>query len=187
MSVVVFAGASQLAALALIAQGAGVAVIVATTFMVNLRMAMYSASLAPWLRSLGRSTRAALAYLMTDQAYAFSVLRYRRLPDAPRRDYYLGVATPLWVLWQATTVLGAVLGAQVPPAWQLEFAIPLTFLAMLAPAVRDRPGLLAAIVGGGVALALDGLPHNLGLVLGAVLGIAAGTAADAARPPEPAA
>lgn len=185
LSVVVFAGASQLAALALLAQGAGVAVILATTFMVNLRMAMYSASLAPWMRAIPRPVRAGLAYLMTDQAYAFSILRFRRAPDAPRRDYYLGVATPLWVLWQATTLFGALLGAQVPPAWQLEFAIPLTFLAMLAPAVRDRPGLVAAVVGGGAALALDGLPHNLGLVIGAVLGIAAGTAADAARPPTP--
>jgi len=174
----VFAGASQLAAFSLIGQEAGVAVILLTTFMVNVRMAMYSASLAPWLRPLSVPTRTGLAYLMTDQAYAFSILRFRREPGTPRRDYYLGVAAPLWLLWQVATALGAVAGAQVPPSWQLDFAIPLTFLALLAPAVRDRPGLLAAVVGGGLALALRGLPFNLGLVVGSLLGIAAGTVAE---------
>jgi len=180
MSVLVFAGASQLAGIALLGQGASLAVITLTTFMINLRMAMYSASLAPWLASLRAGSRLALAYLMTDQAYAFSVLRYRREPrsDFPRRDYYLGVAVPLWVLWQSATAAGVLLGAQVPPGWQLDFAIPLTFLALLAPAVRDRPGLVAAIVGGGLALALRGLPYNLGLVVASLTGIAAGTASE---------
>jgi len=185
MSVLVFAGASQLAAFSLIGQGAGVAAILLTTFMVNVRMAMYSASLAPWLRPLSVPTRTGLAYLMTDQAYAFSILRFRREPGTPRRDYYLGVAAPLWLLWQVATALGAVAGAQVPPSWQLDFAIPLTFLALLAPAVRDRPGLLAAVVGGGLALALRGLPFNLGLVVGSLLGIAAGTVAERWWAPAP--
>ncbi len=187
MSVLVFAGASQLAGIALIGQGATFAVIVATTVMINLRMAMYSASLAPWLQHLRPGTRLGLAYLMTDQAYAFSILRYRREAEAfPRRDYYLGVATPLWALWLAMTAAGALVGAQVPPSWQLDFAIPLTFLALLAPAVRDRPGLLAALVGGALALALRGLPYNLGLVIAAFAGIGAGTAAEAWWPPAPA-
>lgn len=181
MSAIVFAGASQLAGLALLGAGAGFWVIVATTFMINLRMAMYSASLAPWLRRLSAPTRLVIAYLMTDQAYAFSILRYGREPeDFPRRDYYLGVATPLWILWMSATAAGVLLGAQIPPAWQLDFAIPLTFLALLAPAVRDRPSFVAALVGGGLALALQGLPYNLGLIVGAVAGIVAGTAADAA-------
>ncbi len=178
MSLLVFAGASQLAGIALIGQGAAAAVILLTTFMINLRMAMYSASLSVFLRGLGAGTRVGLAYLMTDQAYAFSVLRYRREPDLPRRDYYLGVAVPLWIVWQLATAAGALAGAQVPPGWQLDFAIPLTFLALLAPAVRDRPGLAAAVVGGGLALALRGLPYNLGLVVASLAGIATGTAVE---------
>jgi 4-azaleucine resistance transporter AzlC len=181
MSLLVFAGASQLAGIALIGQGAAAAVILLTTFMINLRMAMYSASLSVYLRGLGTGTRVGLAYLMTDQAYAFSVLRYRREPEAPRRDYYLGVAVPLWIVWQLATAAGALAGAQVPPGWQLDFAIPLTFLALLAPAVRDRPGLAAAIVGGGLALALRGLPYNLGLVIASLAGIAGGTALEGRR------
>lgn len=180
MSAIVFAGAAQLAGIALIGDGASWAVAVLTVFMINLRHTMYSASLAPWLRSLRARTRLGLAYLMTDQAYAFSILRYRReAGDFPRRDYYLGVATPLWVLWVTMTAAGALLGTQVPPAWQLDFAIPLTFLALLAPAVRDRPGALAAAVGGVLALVLRGAPYNLGLVIAALGGIAAGTASEA--------
>ena len=178
MSILVFAGASQLAAIALLEQGAAVAVILLTTFMINLRMAMYSASLAPWLRTISRPMRSLMAYLMTDQAYGFSILRFRRDPDTPKREYYLGIATPLWFLWQATTALGAIVGTQIPEGWQLDFAIPLTFLALLAPAVRDRPGLLAALTGGVLSLTLAGLPYNLGLVLAALLGITAGTIAE---------
>jgi Predicted branched-chain amino acid permease (azaleucine resistance) len=183
MSILVFAGASQLAAIALLGQGAGVLVILLTTFMINLRMAMYSASIAPWLKPFGTPTRSLLAYLMTDQAYGFAILKYRREPKLPRREYYLGVAAPLWILWQTATLLGVGVGTQVPPSWQLEFAIPLTFLAMLAPAVRDRPGLLAALVGGSLSLAFATLPYNLGLVLGALLGITAGTLAERRWPP----
>lgn len=183
MSVLVFAGASQLAGIALLGQGATFAVIVLTTFMVNLRMAMYSASLTGWLRDVRVGTRVAMAYLMTDQAYAFSVLRFPREPTMPRRDYYLGVALPLWFLWQGTSAAGAFLGASVPASWQLEFAIPLTFLALLAPAVRNRPGLVAAFVGGSLALALQSLPFNLGLVVAALSGIAAGAWAEQRWPP----
>lgn len=185
MSLLVFAGASQLAAIALIGQGATFAVIVVTTFMINLRMVMYSASIATWLRGLRVGTRVGLAYAMTDQAYAFSVVRFQRDPDVPRRDYYLGAAMPLWLLWQITTVAGAILGARVPDGWQLDFAIPLTFLALLAPAVRNRPGAVAALVAGGLALTLQPLPYNLGLVIAALSGIAAGTTAERRWPPAP--
>lgn len=186
MSVVVYAGASQLAALALIAQGAGFWVIVATAVMINLRMAMYSAAVAPWLQRLRASTRLGLSYLLTDQAFAYSVLRFPR-EDAsfPRRDYYLGVALTMWMGWTIATAVGALLGAQIPPGWQLDFAVPLTFLALLAPAVSDRPSLLAAIVGGGAAIALQGLPFNLGLIVGAILGITAGTASASWWRPAP--
>ncbi len=180
LSALVFAGASQLAGLALLGQGAGFVVIVMTTFLINLRMAMYSASLAPWLERLRPGTRLGLSYLITDQAYAFAILRFPHEPHVGRRrDYFLGTATPLLALWLATTWAGARLGVELPPSWQLEFAIPLMFLALLAPAVRDRPGLVAAAVGALLAIALRGLPFNLGLVIAASAGIAAGAVAEA--------
>ena len=181
MSVLMYAGASQLSVLALLQDGAAVAVMVLTATLINLRHIMYSASLAPWLKPLRATTRAAMSAVMVDQVYAFSLLRYRRQPDLTpnqRRNYYLGVATPLIIGWPGSTAVGAFLGAQVPPSWQLDYAIPLVFLALLAPAVTDRPSLLAAVIGGTLAWALQGLPYNLGLVVAATAGIAAGALAE---------
>lgn len=190
ISVLVFAGASQLAGLQLIGDGAPAGVIWLTTLMINLRFLMYSASIAPWLKRLRTRTRTLLAYLLTDQAYALSVARFRRAEPASRRDYYLGVAGAMWLTWMTATSVGVLVGAQVPPAWGLDFAIPLTFMALLFPMLRDRPSLLAALVGGALAVALRALPLNLGLVTASLAGIAAGAVAERAaarrRAPEPA-
>ncbi|WP_435180160.1 AzlC family ABC transporter permease [Halorussus sp. AFM4] len=178
MSVVIFAGASQLAAIELVGRGAPALVVVATVLVVNLRHVMYSASIAPHFARLSARWKAGLSYLLTDQAYAVSVLRFERDPETSRRWYYLGVALPLWLVWQAATVVGVVLGARVPEGWHLEFAVPLVFLAVLVPAVTDRATAAAALVGGAAAIAANGLPYNLGLVTAAVVGIAAGMVAE---------
>jgi 4-azaleucine resistance transporter AzlC len=178
MSVVVFAGASQLAALELIGDDAPLAVVVVTAVVINLRMLMYSASLAPYFRDLSARWRAGLPYLLTDQAYALSVANFRSEHSYDRRAYYLGVAGTLWVVWQLATVAGVLAGTGVPDAWGLEFAVPLVFLALLVPAMEDGPASLAAVVGGTVALAGAGLPLNLGLLAGATAGVAAGFAAE---------
>jgi len=178
MSVVVFAGASQLAALELLGRDAPLAVVVATAAVINLRMLMYSASIAPYFRDFTGRWRAGLAYLLTDQAYALSVATYRADDGVDRRAYYLGVALTLWVVWQVTTVAGVVVGTGVPDAWGLEFAVPLVFLALLVPAMEDRPSTVAGLVGGGIAVAAAGLPLNLGLLAGATAGVAGGLAAE---------
>lgn len=181
MSALMFAGASQLGVLALLREGAAPAVMILTATLINLRHVMYSASLAPWLKPLRPLARAGMSAVMVDQVYAFSLLRYRRQPDltpAQRRRYYFGVATPLMIGWPGSTAVGAFLGAQVPASWQLEYAIPLVFLAILAPAVTDRPSLLAAATGGALAWALQGIPFNLGLVVASVAGIATGAVAE---------
>ncbi|WP_423745782.1 AzlC family ABC transporter permease (plasmid) [Haladaptatus sp. SPP-AMP-3] len=178
MSVIVFAGASQLAAIELIGRNAPIAVVILTMLVVNLRMMMYSASIAPYFERESARWKAALPYLLTDQAYAVSLLKFRNDETTSRRWYYLGVAVPLWVAWQAATVVGILLGAGVPDGWHLEFAVPLVFLAVLVPAVTDRATLVAAIVGGAAAVAANGLPFDLGLVAAAIVGIAAGLAAE---------
>jgi 4-azaleucine resistance transporter AzlC len=182
LSVVVFAGASQLAAIELLGADAALAVVVGTALVINSRLLMYSASLAPHFLEEDGRWRALMAYVMTDQAYALSVTRYGEgLSGLDRkRWFYLGTALPLWVVWQACTVVGAVLGASVPPWLPLSFAVPLTFLALLVPAVEGRATGAAALVGGGVATAGVGLPFNLGLLAGAVLGILAGVVVDRA-------
>ncbi|WP_254537424.1 AzlC family ABC transporter permease [Halomarina litorea] len=182
MSVVIFAGASQLAAVELIEAGAPGLVVVATVLVINLRMMMYSASLAQYMDRLGLARRFPLAYLLTDQAYALSVARFeevdRESRDVSRPWYYLGTAAPLWVVWQICTVVGAVAGASVPESVPLGFAVPLTFLAVLVPALKGRSTGTAAVVGGCVALALTWLPFNLGLLAGATAGIAGGAVAE---------
>jgi 4-azaleucine resistance transporter AzlC len=174
MSVFIFAGASQLAAIELVGRGAPAAVIVLTVLVVNLRMVMYSASIAPHFARQSAKWKAALSYLLTDQAYAVSVVEFDANPETSRRWYYLGVAVPLWVAWQAATIVGVAVGASVPGGWQLEFAVPLVFLAVLLPAVTDRATTVAAVVGGATAVLANGLPYNLGLITAAVVGIAAG-------------
>jgi 4-azaleucine resistance transporter AzlC len=174
MSVIVFAGASQLAALDLLGENAPLAVVVGTAVVINLRMLMYSASIAPHFADYGRRLRAGLAYLLTDQAYALSVAEFDENPDRSRWRYYLGAAASLWAVWQVGTVAGVVLGAGVPDAWGLTFAVPLVFLALLVPAMKDRPTTVAGVAGGAVAVVAAGLPLNLGLLVGALCGIAAG-------------
>lgn len=180
MSVVVFAGASQLAALELIGANAPLAVVVATAIVINLRMLMYSASIAPHFAHLGRRVRATLAYLLTDQAYALSIAEYTDTDrdERDRRRYYLGVAGSLWAVWVVGTVAGIALGAGVPESWGLSFAVPLVFLALLVPAMKDRPTIVAGVVGGAVAVVAAGAPLNLGLLAGAVGGIVAGLLAE---------
>jgi 4-azaleucine resistance transporter AzlC len=181
MSLVVFAGASQLAALELLGSDAPLAVVVVTAVVINLRMLMYSASIAPYFREFEAKWKALLAYILTDQAYALSVSNYRTDRSLDRKAYYLGAAVALWGVWQVTTVAGVVLGAGVPEAWGLEFAVPLVFLALLVPAMEDRETSLAAVVGGGVAVAGADLPLNLGLLVGATVGIVAGLGAERLR------
>ncbi|EFW90554.1 branched-chain amino acid transport protein AzlC [Haladaptatus paucihalophilus DX253] len=178
MSVIVFAGASQLAAIELIGRNAPIAVVILTMLVVNLRMMMYSASIAPYFERESARWKAALPYLLTDQAYAVSLLKFRNDETTSRRWYYLGVAVPLWVAWQTATVVGILLGGGVPEGWHLEFAVPLVFLAVLVPTVTDRATLAAAIVGGAAAVAANGLPFDLGLVAAAIVGIGAGLAAE---------
>lgn len=174
-SVAVFAGASQLAAIELVGSGAHVAVAIGTALVINSRMFMYSASLAPEVAHLSLRSRAAASYLLVDQAYALSIVRYRERPEAPHRlAYYLGTAATLWVAWQITTVLGALLGGAIPEGVPLGFAVPMTFVALLIPSITGRPTLAAAVTAAAVTTAAAPLPANLGMPLGTVTGIAVG-------------
>ena len=181
LSPVVFAGAAQLATVDLIARDAAPLVIVLTALVINARFAMYSASLAPWLKGSSPTRKGVAAYLLTDQGFALSIVHFDRTEaDLDTRiAFYFGAAAPLWVIWQTTSVIGVVIGSGVPPEWSLDFAIPLVFMALLFPAIRDRGTRVAAVVAGLAAVALIGLPLNLGLLAASALGIAAGTVVGA--------
>lgn len=182
-SVFIFAGASQLAAIDLLSRDAAPAVIVLTAAVINVRMVMYSASIAPRMRAFPRRLRPLCSYLLTDMAYAATMAEDEAAATA---WYYIGVAGTVWTVWQGATVTGIALGQGVPSGWELTFAVPLVFIALLVPAVTDRPRLVSALVGGTVAVLGDPLPFNLGLVVGALAGVGAGLAAErvAGTPPD---
>ena len=176
MSVVVFAGASQLAVTQLMTGGASWFVILATGIVINLRMLMYSASLSGYLGHESTLRKMGVAYLLTDQAYATSLQEYQenRSDHLHRLMFYLGVGGLMWLSFVLSTAVGAILGRVIPTAWDLGFSVPLTFLALLMNALK-KPGYRnAALLGGGCALLLHGLPFNLGMLLGALVGILGG-------------
>jgi len=182
MSSVVFAGSAQFVGAQLIGAGAPAFVLLLTTFVVNLRHLLYSASLAPQVRHLPTRWRLLLAYLLTDEAYAVTVLRYTESSQssAPMRHwYFLGSGLALWVSWQMSTLVGVVLGAQVPPGWSLDFALALTFIGLVVPTLRDRPHIGAALSAGLVAVAAAGWPYRLGLMAAALTGIIVGVVLEA--------
>jgi 4-azaleucine resistance transporter AzlC len=174
LSVFVFAGASQLAALELIDQHAPALIVILTALVINLRFVMYSASIAPHFQRLPGRWKRPLAYLLTDQAYALSISRFKKNPQTSRGWYYLGAAGTLWVTWQTGTTAGILLGAQIPASWSLDFAIPLTFLAILVPLLDERAVKAAALTAAVVAVAAKTLPFNLALPLAALTGIGIG-------------
>ncbi len=192
MSVLVFAGAAQFIAVGLLDVGAPGATVLLTAFVVNLRHVLYSASLAPHFRPLHPLWKWGLAFLITDEAYALAISRYRREdgpPDAPRRSqahwYVLGASLTLYIVWQTSTAAGVVLGARVPPAWGLDFTLPLTFIGLLVPVLTDRGAVGAALAAGVIAIAAAGFPLRLGLVVAALAGVVAGLALDRSRPQGP--
>ena len=182
MSLVIFSGAAQILAVQLYADGAPFAVIVLTCFVAGLRFLMYSAAIAPYFRPLPQRWQNGLAFLLTDQAFAASIRRFAATHE-PRGGalHFLGGGGALWIMWQLTNVTGYLVGNVIPAAWSLEFAVPLCFIALVAPALRDVPAIVAAATAGVFVLALAGLPMKLNLIVAGVIGIAAGTLADLAR------
>lgn len=181
MTVLVIAGAAQFAAIQMLMDNAPVVVIVLTGLAINLRMAMYSASLTPHLGTAPIWQRALIAYGMVDQAYGVSIVKYEAEPEMPTAQkvaYYFGVISPVVPLWYLSTMLGALLGSAIPDEYALDFAIPITFLAMVAPALRSLPHVGAAVVSVTVSLALSWLPYNLWLMIAAVLAMMTGAALE---------
>lgn len=176
LSFFVFAGSAQFLAVGLIAANAPALVVVLTILIVNLRHLLYSASIAPYFSRLPLRWRGAIAWLLTDEAFAVASVRLQRGETSLAHWYTLGTGLALWASWQASSALGILLGARVPESWSLEFALPLTFLALLMPTLKDRPAIAAAAVGGVVAVALGGLPYRLGLICAILAGVAVGLA-----------
>lgn len=177
LSVLVIAGAAQFTAVQLLVDNAPVWVVLAASLGVNLRMAMYSASLVPHLGAAPLWQRALAGYFLVDQNYAAGMVEYEKHPDmtlAQKTAFFFGVMLPIAPLWYLGTFIGAVAGTAIPPEYALDFALPLMFLALVVPALRALPHFVAAGVAIVVALAAASLPSGFGVLLAGILGMIAG-------------
>ncbi len=175
MSSVLFAGSAQFIAAQLYGAAAPGFVILLTVAVINLRHALYSASIAPHLLSLRPAWKALLSYLLTDEAYVVAILHYEDGQEPPHKHwYFLGAGLALWLTWQASTAAGILLGTVIPASWSLDFTLALTFIAIVIPALKDRAAVAAALAAGVTAVVAYQLPLKLWLVLAALVGIAAG-------------
>ncbi|NMC12644.1 MAG: AzlC family ABC transporter permease [Chloroflexi bacterium] len=184
MSAIVFAGSSQFVMAQLWAQETPIFVMLATVFVVNLRHGLYSASVAPYIQHLSITWKGALSYLLTDEAYAVVITHYRKFSQdakdlssiitGKQHFFFLGAGLALWSTWQISTAIGIFLGSIIPESWSLDFTLTLTFIALVMPSLKRKPEIIAALVGGIVAVIGAALPLKLGLLSGALAGILAG-------------
>ena len=182
MSAIIFSGAAQIVAAQMVAADAPLLVIVLTTTVLGLRLLMYSAAIAPYLRPLPDRWQRALAFMLSDQVFAAAIRRFHIDDDRVAAGrHFLGSGFALWLAWQVSCMLGYFAGNLIPAAWSLEFAVPLCFIALLAPLFRDTPAILAAITAGIAVLALAHLPMRLNLIAAGLIGILVGTVADLAK------
>ncbi len=175
MSVIMFAGAAQLAAISLMAQHAPGGIVVLTVLVVNLRMMMYSAAIAPYFRRTPRLRKWLFSYLLTDHAFALLTTKFdkQRVPEHVDA-YYFGATIAMWCCWQVSVAIGVFAGTLVPAKWSLDFAIPLVFLSLVLPALQTRSHWAAAIAAGVAAAFCTSMPLKLGLIAAAITGVLIG-------------
>lgn len=175
MSSILFAGTSQFVLLQLASQATPTLLIVLSIAIVNLRHILYSASIAPHLEKVNLKWKVLLAYLLTDEAYAPSIVKYEKDGATPHNHYFLlGAGLALWLTWQISTTVGISIGATIPESWPLGFALPLTLIAIVVPTLKKWPAILSALSAGTVALLVYNLPYNLGIIVGGLAGILVG-------------
>jgi len=175
MSSIIFAGSSQFIAAGMVGTGVSRLAIILVVFMVNLRHALYSASVAPHMRHLSPIWKFLLAYLLTDEAYAVTITHYRQDDDPTNKHwYFLGAGLTLWTTWQVSTATGIFIGAQLPQNWPLGFILSLTFIALVVPALKDKASVVAAVTAALVGVLTFGFPFKIGLLAAAFIGILTG-------------
>ena len=181
MTMVVYAGSAQLAALPLIVAGAPLWVLWATAFCVNLRFVIYSAHWRRYFGHLPRAQRLLLGFFAVDLSY---VLFARRFPEPATQPeqlaYFWGSAAWNWLSWQGASLLGIVLADRVPTEWGLGFAGVLALLGITYSLLSDKKTWIAAGVAAFVAVAAFALPLKLNIVAAIAAGVATGLLLDRA-------
>ncbi|MEN6430314.1 MAG: AzlC family ABC transporter permease [Coriobacteriales bacterium] len=182
MSLMVFAGASQLMAVMMLQAGASFPIIVISTFLVNLRHLVMGLSLSPYLSDVTPRWQRVLAFAMTDESFITSITHYRGQGDGHRSPYFmLGSGGGMYVGWLLASCVGALVGRSVsdPLAWGLDFAMPATFLTMLLPQIVS-PRLVAVVTVAAVVsvTAYVILPGTWYIILATVAAVITGMALE---------
>lgn len=173
MNVIVYAGAAQLAAMDLMTKHAASAVVVLTGLIINLRFLLYSAALSPTLKKSGFWTKWFCAHTLTDQSYAVMTANEDRLPTLHDRvTFYIGTAVCMLLAWHGSVIAGYVFGNFAPQSWSLEYAVPLSFAALVIPTLKSRKYIYVAAFSFAMSILLNDLPYRLGLFVTALLSIA---------------
>jgi 4-azaleucine resistance transporter AzlC len=173
MSTIVFAGASQFAAVGYVASGLAWPGIILLTALLNARHLLYSAALRPWLKDVPLPRRALIAHLLTDEAFALSISHFRRIGRTDERGYWTGAIVATFIPWNVATLAGVVLGAQIPDPARLgiDVIFPAAMIGLAVGLITGRRELVAAIVGAGVAVAVALVSSpSIGNVMGGVVG-----------------
>lgn len=169
-----YGGSAQLAAITLLSSGATAVTVIATVLVINSRLAVYGAALAPSLRDQPRWFRWVAAYFLVDPQYVVVTAPAGSEGNAPaRRHFYAGAAVTLWMTWHVATVAGYLVGPVVPPSLGLDAAVPLYLAAVLAPRADTSPGKVAVVGAAMAAAVANGVPAGGGLVVGIAVGMVA--------------
>lgn len=181
MSLFVFAGSAQFIALGLVGAGTLWPMIVLTTFVVNFRHLLYTATLLDYLKALPRRWQVVLAFGLTDETFVVAVGRWYHNDDSPYKHWYqLGSMVFMYTNWNLCTLLGLVAGRMLQGigGWGLDFAMVAAFIGMVIPYLKDKSTHIAVLAAAVSAVAFQGMPHKLGLIMAAVIGMAAGVAVE---------
>ena len=177
MTVLVIAGAAQFTAIALLEEQTPTLIVIIAALAVNLRMAMYSAAMVPYLGKTSLGTRVVASYFMVDQTFAVSIKKFEEQPAWPlskKMAYFFGSASSIIPFWYSFSLIGALVGQSIPKEYSLDFAIPICFISIIAPMMRSLPHLVAALVSVLLALLLAWMPYNLWLLVAAIIAMMAG-------------
>lgn len=189
MSLFVFAGSAQFIAVGLVAEGVTLPLIILTTFIVNLRHALYSMSLGPYLKGLSQRWIVPLGFWLTDETYAVAIRCFNQPEPSPNKHWYMfGSSLAMYVNWQICTLIGILIGSQVEDAanWGFDFAMVVTFIGIVVPMIRSHPMLICALTAALSALLFNDVPNHLGLIIASAIGIGAGVLSERRWPLRPA-
>ena len=175
MSSIIFAGASQVVFAQLWAAGSAYLIIGSSVALINLRHVLYSVAVSEHLKKLSFKWRVILAYLLTDEAFAVSIQRFNTYGGSrPVHFFMFGAGSTLWIAWQISTVVGVIAGSTIPENWELAFAIPLTFIAVVVPLLKNFSTIICALTSSLIAICGQSLPWNSWILVAAIGGILLG-------------